>query len=86
MDSREEQVKQVTSNLAVIQAQAIVVAFLASLFAITLAWVPKGKVCFVSVIPKTAAHFTVAFSPKNILFFKYFDQKTIPVYVVRGTK
>ena len=44
MDTKEQQGKVVVSNMALIQAQAVVVAFCASLFAIVLAWVPKGLV------------------------------------------
>jgi hypothetical protein len=44
MDTREQQMRVICSNLALIQAQAIVVAFLASSLAVVLAWVPKGQV------------------------------------------
>ncbi len=44
MDTKEQQARVIVSNLALIQAQAVVVAFCASLFAIVLAWVPKGVV------------------------------------------
>ncbi|VIO86140.1 Divalent cation transporter family protein [Brugia malayi] len=36
--------KIIVANLALIQVQAIVVAFLASSFAVTLAWIPKGQI------------------------------------------
>lgn len=36
--------KIIIANLALIQVQAIIVAFLASGFAVTLAWIPKGQV------------------------------------------
>ncbi|KAL3981693.1 Divalent cation transporter family protein [Acanthocheilonema viteae] len=36
--------KIIITNLALIQVQAIVVAFLASGFAVTLAWIPKGQI------------------------------------------
>lgn len=44
MDSWAEQRSTILANLALIQAQAAVVAFLASTFAIALAWIPKGAV------------------------------------------
>lgn len=36
--------KIIIANVALIQVQAIVVAFLASGFAVILAWIPKGQV------------------------------------------
>ena len=44
MDTKEQIVTVVISNVALIQVQAIVVTFLASAFAMILAWVPKGQV------------------------------------------
>lgn len=44
MDSASERWKIITSNFALIQVQAIVVAFFASAFAMVLAWIPKGQV------------------------------------------
>ncbi|TMS37716.1 hypothetical protein L596_004596 [Steinernema carpocapsae] len=44
MDTAEDRWSVIVSNLALIQTQAIVVAFLASSFAIVLAWIPQGKV------------------------------------------
>lgn len=49
IDSRKDQIPIITANLALVQAQAIVVAFLASAFAIILAWIPKGQVRFLFV-------------------------------------
>lgn len=43
MDTKTEKMKQVVGNLALIQAQAAVVGFLASVFAIILGWIPKGE-------------------------------------------
>ncbi|VDN01017.1 unnamed protein product [Thelazia callipaeda] len=44
MDSNESRWIVITANLSLIQVQAIVVAFLASAFAIVLAWIPKGQI------------------------------------------
>lgn len=44
MDTSEGRWAVITTNLALIQVQAIVVAFLASSFAVVLAWIPKGQV------------------------------------------
>uniref|UniRef100_A0AC34F140 SLC41A/MgtE integral membrane domain-containing protein n=1 Tax=Panagrolaimus sp. ES5 TaxID=591445 RepID=A0AC34F140_9BILA len=44
MDTKEQIVTVVFSNIALIQVQAIIVTFLASAFAMVLAWVPKGEV------------------------------------------
>uniref|UniRef100_A0A915PZC1 SLC41A/MgtE integral membrane domain-containing protein n=1 Tax=Setaria digitata TaxID=48799 RepID=A0A915PZC1_9BILA len=44
MDSSESLRMVIFANLALIQVQAIVVAFLASGFAIILAWIPKGQI------------------------------------------
>lgn len=42
MDTKEQIITVVISNIALIQVQAIVVTLLASAFAMILAWVPKG--------------------------------------------
>jgi len=44
MDSKEQMVTVVVSNVALIQVQAIVVTFLASGFAMILAWIPRGEI------------------------------------------
>lgn len=44
MDSAVARNRVIASNLSLIQAQACVVALFASLFAITLAWIPRGEV------------------------------------------
>lgn len=43
LDSSSERRKVVIANLALIQVQATVIAFLASSFALALAWIPKGQ-------------------------------------------
>ncbi|XP_021001191.1 solute carrier family 41 member 1 isoform X2 [Parasteatoda tepidariorum] len=43
MDTTKEQWKLATGNMALIQCQAIVVGFLASLFAMIMGWIPEGK-------------------------------------------
>ncbi|CAH1785051.1 unnamed protein product [Owenia fusiformis] len=43
LDSRTEQWKAIGGNLALTQAQAIVVGFLASMAAMILGWIPQGK-------------------------------------------
>ncbi|XP_076469036.1 solute carrier family 41 member 1-like [Babylonia areolata] len=42
MDKRNEKIKMVFGNLALVQAQATVVGFLASMFAMVMGWIPKG--------------------------------------------
>lgn len=56
LDSRGSRWIVIVSNLALVQVQAIVVAFLASSFAIILAWIPKGQVT------KFCCHFVYRFS------------------------
>ncbi|VDM57530.1 unnamed protein product [Angiostrongylus costaricensis] len=43
LDSSSERRKVIIANLALIQVQATVIAFLASSFALALAWIPKGQ-------------------------------------------
>ncbi|KAK3742167.1 hypothetical protein RRG08_019828, partial [Elysia crispata] len=43
MDSKKELMKMVGGNLALVQAQAIVVGLLSSLTAMVLGWIPKGE-------------------------------------------
>ncbi|KAG8190790.1 hypothetical protein JTE90_005826 [Oedothorax gibbosus] len=43
MDTSKEQWKLASGNMALIQCQAIVVGFLASLFAMIMGWIPEGK-------------------------------------------
>lgn len=43
MDTLKEQWKMASGNLALIQCQAIVVGFLASVFAMIMGWIPEGK-------------------------------------------
>lgn len=43
MDDRKEQLKMIGGNLALTQAQAVVVGFLAAVAAMLLAWIPEGK-------------------------------------------
>uniref|UniRef100_A0A915HRC0 SLC41A/MgtE integral membrane domain-containing protein n=1 Tax=Romanomermis culicivorax TaxID=13658 RepID=A0A915HRC0_ROMCU len=50
MDTQKERIKQVTTNLALIQVQAAVVAFLAAIFAVVLGWVPKGEFSWESAL------------------------------------
>ncbi|VDK41777.1 unnamed protein product [Anisakis simplex] len=60
MDSAESRWLVITTNLALIQVQAIVVAFLASSFAIVLAWIPKGQVDWAHVTLLCASSLTTA--------------------------
>uniref|UniRef100_A0A914XC98 SLC41A/MgtE integral membrane domain-containing protein n=1 Tax=Plectus sambesii TaxID=2011161 RepID=A0A914XC98_9BILA len=60
MDSREQQIRVIFSNLALIQAQATVVAFLASTLAVVLAWVPKGEVDWGHALMLCASSLTTA--------------------------
>lgn len=46
LDSRRQQASLIIGNLALIQCQAIVVGFLASLAALIFGWVPSGKFSF----------------------------------------
>lgn len=43
MDNRSEQWKMIIANMALIQCQAAVVGFLASLAAMVMGWIPEGK-------------------------------------------
>lgn len=43
MDTYKEQWKMATGNMALIQCQAIVVGFLASIFAVIMGWIPDGR-------------------------------------------
>lgn len=43
MDNRHEKLMMIGGNLALIQAQATVVGFLASLFAMVMGWIPQGE-------------------------------------------
>ncbi|GFQ88453.1 solute carrier family 41 member 1, partial [Trichonephila clavata] len=43
MDTAKEQWKMATGNMALIQCQAIVVGFLASVFAMIMDWIPEGQ-------------------------------------------
>ncbi|PAV72933.1 hypothetical protein WR25_09788 [Diploscapter pachys] len=43
LDSAQQRKEVIAANLALIQVQATVVAFLASAFAIALAWIPRGQ-------------------------------------------
>ncbi|KAK7499903.1 hypothetical protein BaRGS_00008751 [Batillaria attramentaria] len=43
MDSRREKFKMIGGNMALVQAQATVVGFLASMFAMIMGWIPKGE-------------------------------------------
>lgn len=44
MDTKEQIITVVMSNVALIQVQAIIVTFLASGFAMILAWIPRGEI------------------------------------------
>lgn len=44
LDSSAQRRDVILSNLALIQIQATVIAFLASAFAMALAWIPRGQV------------------------------------------
>lgn len=59
----------ITSNLALIQVQAIVVAFLASGFAAILAWIPKGQVNFCHFILFSLMLLILFFNQYYILFY-----------------
>ncbi|XP_014770116.1 solute carrier family 41 member 1 isoform X1 [Octopus bimaculoides] len=43
METKKEQLKMIGGNIALTQAQAIVVGFLASLVAMIMGWIPEGK-------------------------------------------
>ncbi|GLV43055.1 uncharacterized protein CBL_14267 [Carabus blaptoides fortunei] len=67
MDNRKQQWSMVVGNLALIQCQAIVVGFLASLAAVIMGWVPDGQfaiehallLCASSVVTSSAASFVL---------------------------
>ncbi|GFT69068.1 solute carrier family 41 member 1 [Nephila pilipes] len=65
MDTVKEQWKMATGNMALIQCQAIVVGFLASLFAMIMDWIPEGEfnlehallLCAASIVTASLASF-----------------------------
>lgn len=67
MDTKEESWSMIISNLALVQCQAIVVGFLASVFAMVVGWIPEGKfdfdhallLCAASVVTASIASFTL---------------------------
>ncbi|XP_064632349.1 solute carrier family 41 member 1-like isoform X2 [Lineus longissimus] len=67
MDTAKERWKMIGGNLALIQAQAIVVGFLASLAAMVFGWIPEGKfdvnhgllLCAASVTTASSASFVL---------------------------
>ncbi|WKY05709.1 hypothetical protein Q1695_006144 [Nippostrongylus brasiliensis] len=81
LDSAAQRREVVISNLALIQVQATVIAFLASAFAMVLAWVPRGQLdwshasllcasslataCFASLVLSVVMAMVVIFSRKH---------------------
>ncbi|BFZ08376.1 hypothetical protein BsWGS_11416 [Bradybaena similaris] len=67
MDSRKEVFKMVAGNMALIQAQAIVVGFLSSITAMVFGWIPRGEfnvshgllLCASSLFTAAAASFVL---------------------------
>ncbi|GFQ67575.1 solute carrier family 41 member 1, partial [Trichonephila clavata] len=65
MDTAKEQWKMATGNMALIQCQAIVVGFLASVFAMIMDWIPEGQfnlehallLCAASIVTASLASF-----------------------------
>ncbi|GFW08073.1 solute carrier family 41 member 1 [Trichonephila clavipes] len=65
MDTTKEQWKMATGNMALIQCQAIVVGFLASVFAMIMDWIPEGQfnlehallLCAASIVTASLASF-----------------------------
>lgn len=65
MDTREDALSLITSNLALVQCQAIVVALVASLFAVIVGYIPEGKfdtnhallLCAASIVTASIASF-----------------------------
>lgn len=55
MDCKKERMRQIISNMALIQAQAAVVAFLAAVFAVILGWIPKGEFSWQNAMLLTAS-------------------------------
>lgn len=60
MDTSESRWMVISTNLALIQVQAAVVAFLASSFAVVLAWIPKGQVDWAHAALLCASSLTTA--------------------------
>uniref|UniRef100_A0A0M3I223 Divalent cation transporter n=1 Tax=Ascaris lumbricoides TaxID=6252 RepID=A0A0M3I223_ASCLU len=69
MDTSEGRWAVITTNLALIQVQAIVVAFLASSFAVVLAWIPKGQIDWAHVTLLCASSLTTASVASLLLSF-----------------
>lgn len=67
MDTRSDCVSMVTSNLALVQCQGIVVGFVASLVAMVMDWLPEGRVnidhalllCAASIVTASIASFVL---------------------------
>ena len=67
MDTPKEQWSMIFGNLSLIQAQAIVVGFLASIAAMVMGWIPEGKfsvshgflLCTSSVLTAAIASFVL---------------------------
>lgn len=43
ISNRKDMRRMITGNLILLQAQALVVGFLASIFAMVMGWIPQGK-------------------------------------------
>lgn len=62
-----DQIRESIANLALIEAQAMVVAFLASIFAIVLGWIPKGSFFPEHALILCASSMITAFAASLIL-------------------
>lgn len=67
LDTRGQQWSLIFGNLALIQCQAIVVGFLASLAAVIFGWVPKGKFSFPDALLLCASSVGTAFMASFLL-------------------
>ena len=88
MDSRSEQWSMIFGNMSLIQAQAIVVGFLASIAAMVMGWIPEGKfnishgflLCTSSVL--TASFASLVLGKSNAYLNVIFDQHIV-IYDVK---
>ncbi|GIX69314.1 solute carrier family 41 member 1 [Caerostris extrusa] len=77
MDTFKEQWKLATGNMALIQCQAIVVGFLASLFAMIMDWIPEGQfniehallLCAASIVTASLASFILGCVMVGVVIF-----------------
>lgn len=69
LDSSAQRRDVILSNLALIQIQATVIAFLASAFAMALAWIPRGQV--VTILNSLHLHIKITSKGFKAILLQY---------------